>query len=138
MKWGKLTGFLTASAVFFGLAKASLANNIWCDIYGKPNPPGAGPVLGFPRIYTALGCIPVEMKDFMLWLLPKLFGIVGGIAFLLMVYGFIQVSTSKGDPKVVQGAKETITSAITGLIICIGALFLLSLIGRDILKIPGF
>jgi hypothetical protein len=136
MKWGKLTGFLTAPAVFFGLmAKASQAANTFCDSSGNPS---GTPDLNWPRVYTALGCIPVQMKDFVLWLLPKLFGITGGIALLLMIYGFIQMSTSKGDPKVVQGAKETVTSAITGLIVCISALFLLSLIGRDILKIPGF
>ncbi|MFA4827353.1 MAG: hypothetical protein WC596_03865 [Candidatus Shapirobacteria bacterium] len=135
MKWGKLTGFLTAPAVFFSLTKISLATSTFCDASG--NPSGA-PDLNFPRVYTALGCVPVQMKDFMLWLLPKLFGITGGIALLLMIYGFIQMSMSKGDPKVVQGAKETVTSAITGLVICIGSLFLLSLIGRDILKIPGF
>jgi len=55
----------------------------------------------------------------------------------LMVYGFILVSTSKGDPKVVQGAKETITSAITGLLVSIFALFILRLVAVDILHIPG-
>ncbi len=71
------------------------------------------------------------------WLLPKFFSIAGGIAFLLMVYGFILMSTSGGDPKKVEGAKETITSAITGLLLCIFALFLLRLIAVDILHIPG-
>jgi hypothetical protein len=86
---------------------------------------------------TALGCVPVEMDKFIAWLLPFIFGIGGGIAFLLMVVGFIQMTTSNGDPKAVEGAKETITSAIIGLIICIFAIFLLRLITVDILKIPG-
>lgn len=86
---------------------------------------------------TALGCVPVEMNKFIAWLLPYLFGIGGGIAFLLMIYGFILMTTSNGDPKVVQGAKETVTSAIIGLLICIFAIFLLRLITVDILKIPG-
>lgn len=90
-----------------------------------------------PKVYTALGCVPVRMGDFVTWLLPYLFGIAGGIAFLLMVYGFILMATSQGDPKVVQGAKETITSAITGLLISIFALFLLRLIAVNILHIPG-
>lgn len=88
-------------------------------------------------VNTALGCIPAEMGAFMEWLLPKFFSIAGGIAFLLMVYGFILMSTSGGDPKKVEGAKETITSAITGLLLCIFALFLLRLIAVDILHIPG-
>lgn len=86
---------------------------------------------------TALGCIPVKMDKFIAWLLPVLFSISGAIAFLLMVYGFILITTSQGDPKAVQGARETITSAITGLLISIFAIFILRLITLDILKIPG-
>lgn len=86
---------------------------------------------------TALGCIPVQMDKFIAWLLPFLFSISGGIAFLLMVYGFILITTSQGDPKAVQGARETITSAITGLLISIFAIFIFRLIALDILKIPG-
>lgn len=90
-----------------------------------------------PEINTALGCVPVDMNQFIMWLLPVLFGISGGIAFLLMVYGFILVTLSKGDPKKVQGAKETITSAITGLLLSIFSIFILRLIVTGILKLPG-
>ncbi len=86
---------------------------------------------------TALGCIPVQMDKFIAWLLPVLFSISGGIAFLLMVYGFILITTSNGDPKAVQGARETITSAVIGLLISIFAIFILRLVAVDILKIPG-
>jgi len=88
-------------------------------------------------INTAIGCVPVDATAFTQWLLKFVFGIAGGIAFLLMVYGFIQMSTSAGDPKAVAGAQETVTSAITGLMICIFALFLLRLITVNILHIPG-
>ena len=87
---------------------------------------------------TALGCVPVEIKDFVPWLLTFLFGIAGGIAFLLMAYGFILIATSGGDEKKMAGAKETITSAIIGLLVCIFAIFILRLIAVQILKIPGF
>ena len=99
---------------------------------------GYGPASSDPRVYTALGCIPVKIDSFVMWLLPKLFGVAGGIAFLLMVYGFFLVGTSGGDPKKVQGGQETITSAISGLVLSIFALFVLRLIAVDILKIPGF
>ncbi len=92
---------------------------------------------GETSINTALGCIPVEMDKFMAWILPYLFGIAGTIAFLLMVYGFILMATSSGDPKALQGAKETVTSAIMGLLVSLFAIFLLRLITLDILKIPG-
>jgi hypothetical protein len=90
-----------------------------------------------PMVNTALGCVPVTAGAFMTWLLPWLFGIAGGISFLLMVYGFILITTSNGDPKAVAGAQETITSAITGLLVSIFALFLLRLIAVNILQIPG-
>ena len=89
------------------------------------------------NISTALGCVPTEMKSFITWLLKWLFGVAGGIAFLLMSYGFILIATSGGDEKKVQGAKETITSAIVGLLVCIFALFILRLITVNILQIPG-
>jgi len=88
-------------------------------------------------INTALGCIPVEMEKFVPWLLTWLFGVAGGIAFLLMAYGFILIATSAGDEKKVQGARETITSAIIGLLVCIFAIFILRLIAVNILQIPG-
>ena len=47
------------------------------------------------------------------------------------------MSTAGGDPKAAQGAQETVTSAITGLLISIFALFLLRLIAVNILHIPG-
>lgn len=92
---------------------------------------------GTTDINTALGCIPVEMSKFIAWVLPYLFGIAGTLAFLLMIYGFILIGTSQGDPKALQGAKETVTSAIMGLLVSLFAIFLLRLITLDILKIPG-
>jgi hypothetical protein len=90
-----------------------------------------------PCINTALGCIPPDIDKFAPWFLQIIFGIAGGIAFLLMVYGFILMATSSGDEKKLQGAKETVTSAITGLLVSIFALFLFRLVAVDILKIPG-
>ena len=88
-------------------------------------------------VNTALGCIPVETNKFVTWLLGWLFGVAGGIAFLLMAYGFILVATSGGDEKKMAGAKETITSAVIGLLVCIFSIFILRLIMINILQIPG-
>lgn len=90
-----------------------------------------------PTVNTALGCVPVKVGPFVSWLLTYVFGIAGGIAFLLMIYGFILLSTTGGDPKKMQGAQETVSSAITGLVVCIFAVFLLRLIAVNILRIPG-
>jgi Type IV secretion system pilin len=88
-------------------------------------------------INTAIGCMPTDINAFITWLLSWLFGVAGGIAFVLMVFGFIMLGTSQGDEKKVAGAKETITSAITGLLVSIFAVFILKLIAVDILQIPG-
>ncbi len=89
-------------------------------------------------VNTALGCVPVSStSSFYEWLAKWIFGVAGGVSFLLMVYGFIKMSTSAGDPKAVQGAKETITSAISGLLLSIFGLFILRLIAVDVLHIPG-
>jgi hypothetical protein len=88
-------------------------------------------------INTALGPISPDIDKFATWFLEIIFGIAGGIAFVLMVYGFILMATSSGDEKKVQGAKETVTSAITGLLVSIFALFIFKLIAVNILKIPG-
>lgn len=89
------------------------------------------------ELNTALGCIPVEIGPFVAFLSKYIFGIAGGIAFLMMVYGFFLMATSSGDPKAVQGAKETVTSAITGLLVAIFGMFILRLIALNILQIPG-
>jgi hypothetical protein len=90
-----------------------------------------------PKINTAIGCIPVTLDSFIFWLLPRLFSIIGGIAFLIIIFGFILLITSEGDPKKIQAAKDTITSAIIGLLFAIFSLFILRLIVLDILHFPG-
>jgi len=57
---------------------------------------------------------------------------------LLMAFGALKIITSAGSPESIQAGKELITSALAGLIFIILSLFLLKLIGVDILQIPGF
>ncbi|MGI6776171.1 MAG: pilin [Patescibacteria group bacterium] len=88
-------------------------------------------------VQTALGCIPTDPIDLVKWLFPYLLGFGGLAAFGLIVFSGFQLMTSSGNPQKIQGAKETITSAVTGLIFIILSLFLLRLIGVDILGLPG-
>ena len=106
------------------------SSDIFCSGSGADKGAGA-------RINTALGCIPVDLEQMLAEYLPYVFGIAGAISFLIMVYGFILMATSSGDPKAVQGAKETITSAITGLLVSIFAIFIIRLIILDVLVFPG-
>lgn len=89
-------------------------------------------------VVTALGCIPTnDMNSFAGWLLSKAILIAGGIAFILMSIGVFQITTSAGDPKKVQAGSELITSTLSGLLFIILSIFLLKLIGVDVLHLPG-
>ncbi len=131
MKLVKRLVFWTMFLVFWfgGTGKVWGNEQVFCDSFPANSVN--------PKVNTALGCIPVKAEDFMVWLLPYVFGISGGVAFLLMIFGFIKMSTAKGDPKEVQGARETISSALMGLLVSVFSLFILRLVAVDILHIPG-
>jgi len=89
-------------------------------------------------IYTAIGCIPVlSTPKFIEWILRWAIGIGGGIALMLIIVASFQIITSSGSPEKVQAGKELLTSAIAGLIMLIFSVFILKIIGIDILKLPG-
>jgi hypothetical protein len=89
-------------------------------------------------IDTAIGCIPIEQEGFVTFILRWAIGIGGGIAFILIIIASFQIMTSQGDPKRLQAGKELLSSAIMGLILLIFSVFILRIIGVNILKIPGF
>lgn len=78
--------------------------------------------------WTGLGCISVAPTDFAATIIQLLFGIAGGVAFLLIIYGAFICVTSKGDPTRAQACKETITAAIVGLLMLIFALAIVRII----------
>lgn len=90
-------------------------------------------------IITAIGCIPTDTPNsFIVWLFQIIVVIAGGIAFVLLAYGIFLIITSSGDPKKVQAGSELITNTLAGILFIILSLFLLRLIGVDILHLPGF
>ena len=91
-----------------------------------------------PQISTAIGCIPTDFQGFIGKFLGLGIGIGGGIAFLLILFGGFQILMSAGNPEKLNAGKELVTSAITGLLLIIFSLFILRLIGFNILGIPGF
>ncbi len=91
-----------------------------------------------PGIWTAIGCISSTPSGFVKTILPFAMGLGGGIAFLLMLIGALQIMTSAGNPEKLNAGKELVTSAIVGLLLIIFSVFLLKLIGADILGVPGF
>jgi hypothetical protein len=90
-------------------------------------------------INTAIGCIPINNTDeFISFILRWAIGIGGGIAFLLIVLAGFQIMTSSGNPDRLKAGQELMTSAIAGLILLIFSVFILKIIGIDILGLPGF
>ena len=87
-------------------------------------------------VETGLGTVETDPKALVNAILRIALGVAGGVAFLMIVYGGFKLAFSKGDPEAVQEGREKITSAIIGLLIIIFSVFLLRLIGIDILGLP--
>ena len=64
--------------------------------------------------------------------------VMGGIAFLLIVYAGFMIMSSSGNPDRLKAGQELMTSAISGIVLLVLSIFVLRVIGVDILKIPGF
>lgn len=90
------------------------------------------------QVWTALGCISTTPQGLMTTLLTFGIGIAGGLAFLLILIGGFQMMTSAGNPDQLNAGRELIGSAVTGLVLIIFSIFLLRLIGVELLRIPGF
>ena len=116
---------------------------VCCETDPDYSPPSEGGRLveditceGTDDINTAIGCIPVSnTKDFIAFVLGWAIGIGGGIAFLLIVFAGFMMMTSTGKPERLQAGKELLVSAIAGLIMIIFSVFILRIIGVDILGI---
>lgn len=94
---------------------------------------------GLTGINTAIGCIVfTDFTPFTIFAFTWGGAIAGGIALLLIAYASFLYITSQGDPKKVQASRESLTSAIAGLLFLIFSIFLLEFIGVDVLNLPGF
>ena len=89
------------------------------------------------KAWTVFGCLPIEPTGFSTFVLRFAIGIGGGIAFLMMLAGAFTVITSAGDPEKLKQGKRTITKAAIGLLVIIFAIFILRLIGQQLLGLPG-
>ncbi len=90
--------------------------------------------------WTAFGCVGKggNPSDFISNFLKLSISIGGGIAFLLILVSGFQTMTSTGNPEKLHAAKELLGGAISGLLLIIFSIFILKIIGVDILGIPGF
>lgn len=93
---------------------------------------------GGTGIDTALGCISFEPAALLGQLFVFAIGIAGGAAFLAILFGGFHIQTSAGNPKRLAAGREMVESAIAGLLLIVFSVFILKVVGIDILSIPGF
>src|SRR5262249_48029324 len=89
------------------------------------------------QLETSIGVIPTTPVGFAKTLFGIVLSLSGGIAVMLIIMSGYQIMSSQGDPEKIQGAKDTITSTIIGLVFIIFSVSVLEIIGIDILRIPG-
>lgn len=112
-------------------SEACYPNN--CSPFPPPDPCPGG------VCDTAIGPINVNSPgEFIGRLFSVILSIAGLIAVILLIYSGYKILASRGDKEAIAGARETITSAITGLLFIILSIAILEFIGVDILRIPGF
>jgi hypothetical protein len=93
---------------------------------------------GTDELNTAIGCIPFGDTNALVgFILRWAIGVGGGIAFILIVIAAFQIMSSSGDPERLKAGQELLTSALAGLIMLIFSVFILKVIGVDILGLPG-
>ncbi|MBI4092215.1 MAG: hypothetical protein HY427_03365 [Candidatus Levybacteria bacterium] len=90
-----------------------------------------------PSLDTAIGSISATPQGFIADTFRFVLAIAGFGAIILIIYSGYLFMTSQGDKERIAGARETITSAIVGLLFIILSFIVLEIIGFDILRIPG-
>lgn len=72
-----------------------------------------------------LQCIPIVFHNIVSGALM----FAGAVALFMIVYAGIRYITSRGDPKAVEGARNTLTWAIIGLIIILVSFTIINFVG---------
>src|SRR3989344_91266 len=87
-------------------------------------------------VSTAIGCIPITninltTQFFLRWAL----GVGGGIALFLIAISGIRIMTTRGDPKRLQDARDTLSAAIAGLVLIVLSVFLVRFLAEALLAL---
>lgn len=90
-------------------------------------------------VFSGIGCVKTDTKKFIEETVFGLgIGLAGGFSLLCIIYAAFMMQSSQGNPEKLKKAQELITSCIMGLMLIIFSVFILRLIGVNILRIPGF
>lgn len=89
-------------------------------------------------INTGLGCIQAQSATTMVGSIARWsIGLAGLATLILIIYSGFTIATAEGDPKKIIAAKDTLTSAVLGLILITSAIAILNFIGFDILNLSS-
>ena len=88
--------------------------------------------------WTVFGCLSSSPSEFVASILKFILGIGGGIAFLAMILGGFYLITSAGNPIRINEGKKMIFYSGLGLLMIIFSVFILELVGVQILGIPQY
>ncbi len=97
--------------------------------------------------YTMIGCIQTDLQlvgqkgsaaSVVQVLLNVLFGVIGAIAFLYLIYGSFIILTSQADPERLNYGKRLVMGALVGVTFTLLSAFIVNFLATGILKIPGF
>lgn len=88
--------------------------------------------------WSGIGSVYTDLPSF---INKNLFGIflsfAGVLTLLCIIYSAFILQTSSGNPERIKKARQNLTSCISGLLVIIFSIFILRIIGGDIIKIPG-
>lgn len=90
-------------------------------------------------MWSGMGCLPLDLNNLITsFVLTTGIGLGGGFALLCIIYAAFMMQSSEGNPEKLKKAQEMMTSCIMGLMLIIFSVFILKIIGINILRIPGF
>lgn len=94
---------------------------------------------GVPQgIWTAVGCIKTNPQSIVATFIKIGLGAAGGAALLMILASSFMITTSTGEAKKYNEAKEMMTNAIIGLVFIIMSVSILQFVGVSLFHIPGF
>lgn len=123
----------TCAIYNIGCIQPGFSGEVFCDSNGNPSNDLAA---NFTRLTTAIGCIPYTNPGaigafFLTWLI----GITGGLGLLTIIIGALLIMFSQGDKAKVMSGKEILFAGLTGTIMVVFSVYLLRIIGVDILQV---
>lgn len=92
--------------------------------------------VGLPNFKFGLGTAQ-QPSDVINAIVPYVFAAAGIALLVYLVMGGLQMMTSKGDPKAMQGAQAKITNALLGFVIVFVSYWIVQLFGK-ILGLQNF